>query len=79
VDREIERRVRLARIGKRDPDKDLREAKESLKSAKRLFDQSRDRKSIPSAHAQEVYARALREVEIAQRVLEDIERREMTA
>jgi len=76
MDREIERRRRLAAIGKRDPDKDLADAKEALRSAHRLFQQSRDRKTIPSAHAQDVYAKALREVEICERVLEDIERLE---
>ena len=76
---EIERRIRLARIGKRDPDKDLAEARNTLKNAKKAFDASKDRKGIPSYHASDTYAKALRDVQIAEAVLDEIERLEEIA
>jgi hypothetical protein len=69
-DREISRRVDLVLSGKRDPQKDYTDASENVKRAHTAFKASRDKAQMPSAHASEQYAKALRDLDIAFRVLQ---------
>jgi hypothetical protein len=66
---EIRRRISQVEQGRRDPHKDYDIACENVKLAHDAFKRSYG-KTGPSIHAQEVYAKALRDLELATHVLE---------
>jgi len=74
MEREIEHRLKQVQAGRRDPAQDVVSAQEGVKTAQLAFKSSKDRKGNPSPHASEQYARSLRELEIAEQVLDYIER-----
>lgn len=77
-DYELQRRLRAVERGK-DPCEALQAAQEARMAAYRAFQASRTKAGIPSAHASDLYARALREVELCQRVLQIVQPLEETA
>lgn len=66
---ELRRRISQVEAGRRDPHKDYEVACENVRIAHANFKNTRS-KAGPSPHAQEVYAKALRDLELATHVLQ---------